>query len=46
MYNLFVGIDVSKSSFSVTGLDPKGNVCFSIGSIIRIVSIMGCLGSG
>jgi len=30
MYNLFVGIDVSKSSFSVTGLDPKGNVCFSI----------------
>lgn len=30
MYNLFVGIDVSKDSFSVTGLDSKGNVCFSI----------------
>jgi|YelNatPaOPRAMG01_1025707.scaffolds.fasta_scaffold33869_2 transposase len=30
VYNLFVGIDVSKDSFSVTGLEPKGNICFSI----------------
>lgn len=30
MYNLFVGIDVSKDSFSATGIDPKGNVCFSL----------------
>mgnify|MGYP000945227961 FL=1 len=30
MSNLFVGIDVSKDSFSATGLDSKGNVCFSL----------------
>jgi transposase len=29
MFNLFVGIDVSKDSFSVTGLDSNGNICFS-----------------
>jgi len=27
---LFVGIDVSKDSFSATGIDTKGNVCFSM----------------
>ncbi len=30
MTKLFVGIDVSKDSFSATGLDSKGNVCFSL----------------
>lgn len=30
MIKLFVGIDVSKDSFSATGLDSKGNVCFSL----------------
>ncbi len=30
MYNLFVGIDVSKDSFSATGINPKGIPCFSI----------------
>jgi transposase len=28
MYRLYVGIDVSKDSFSVAGLDSKGNVLF------------------
>ncbi len=28
--HFFVGIDVSKDSFSATGIDVKGNVCFSI----------------
>jgi len=27
---LFVGVDVSKDSFSAAGLDAKGNVCFSL----------------
>lgn len=30
MIKLFVGVDVSKDSFSATGIDTKGNVCFSI----------------
>jgi hypothetical protein len=30
MYSLFVGIDVSKDSFSVSGLDGKENVLFSL----------------
>lgn len=30
MSKLFVGIDVSKDSFSATGIDSKGNVAFSI----------------
>lgn len=30
MNRLFVGIDVSKDSFSATGIDTKGNVCFSM----------------
>jgi len=30
MSKLFVGIDVSKDSFSATGINPKGNVCFSL----------------
>lgn len=30
MYSLFVGIDVSKDSFSVNGLDGKENVVFSL----------------
>lgn len=30
MNRLFVGIDVSKDSFSATGIDPKGNVSFSL----------------
>lgn len=30
MSKLFVGIDVSKDSFSATGIDPKGNLCFSL----------------
>jgi hypothetical protein len=30
MYSLFVGIDVSKDSFSVCGLDEKENAVFSL----------------
>lgn len=30
MYKLFVGVDVSKDSFSAAGIDCKGNICFSI----------------
>ena len=30
MSKLFVGIDVSKDSFSASGLDAKGQVCFSL----------------
>jgi transposase len=30
MSKLFVGIDVSKDSFSATGINPEGNVCFSL----------------
>ncbi|MGQ9571477.1 MAG: IS110 family transposase [Thermodesulfovibrionales bacterium] len=30
MNNLFVGVDVSKDFFSATGIDSKGNVCFSV----------------
>lgn len=30
MSKLFVGIDVSKDSFSATGIDAKSNVCFSM----------------
>ncbi len=30
MSKLFVGIDVSKDSFSATGIDAKGNVSFSL----------------
>ena len=30
MHNLFIGIDVSKDSFSAAGLGPKGDVRFSI----------------
>lgn len=30
MYSLFVGVDVSKDSFSAEGLDPKGNTRFSM----------------
>ena len=30
MSKLFVGVDVSKDSFSATALDSKGNVCFSM----------------
>jgi hypothetical protein len=36
MSNLFVGIDVSKSSFSATGIDPEGNVCFSLSATMDI----------
>jgi len=28
MYGSYVGIDVSKDSFSVAGIDSKGNVIF------------------
>lgn len=31
--NLFVGIDVSKDSFSVTGIDPDGNLLFSFTTV-------------
>ena len=30
MSKLFVGVDVSKDSFSATGLDVKGDVRFSL----------------
>lgn len=30
MSKLFVGMDVSKDSFSANGIDSKGNVCFSL----------------
>lgn len=30
MHNLFVGIDVSKDFFSATGIDAKGNACFTV----------------
>lgn len=35
MSKLFVGIDVSKDSFSATGLDSKGNVCFSLSTTMN-----------
>lgn len=35
MSKLFVGIDVSKDSFSATGLDSKGNVCFSLSNAMN-----------
>ena len=30
MYTLYVGVDVSKDSFSARGLDNKGDTCFSL----------------
>ncbi len=30
MYTLYVGVDVSKDSFSARGLDSKGDTCFSL----------------
>ena len=29
MERLFVGVDISKDSFSASGLDAEGNECFS-----------------
>lgn len=35
MYRLFVGIDVSKDSFSVTGLNDKAKFLFSLAPLMN-----------
>ena len=35
MYNLFVGIDVSKDSFSVAGLNEKAKLLFSLSPLMN-----------